>query len=88
MYPFMTLEDDTEITHSDMTDGRVKVYVETPCDKDCFHYATCYLPEETWEDVKGYDKEKLSQLSDIIHSEKHLIMEFAQSGGFLNASSF
>lgn len=27
MYPFMTLEDDTEITHSEMrSDGRVKVY--------------------------------------------------------------
>ena len=27
MYPFMTLNDDTEITHSEMLeDGRVKVY--------------------------------------------------------------
>ena len=31
MYPFMTLNDDTEITHSEMKeDGRVKVYIETP----------------------------------------------------------
>ena len=31
MYPFMTLNDDTEITHSEMrADGRVKVYIETP----------------------------------------------------------
>ena len=30
MYPFMTLNDDTEITHSEMKpDGRVKVYIET-----------------------------------------------------------
>ena len=29
MYPFMTLDDDTEIVHSDMLpDGRVKVYIE------------------------------------------------------------
>ena len=31
MYPFMTLNDDTEITHSEMKpDGKVKVYFETP----------------------------------------------------------
>ena len=29
MYPFMTLNDETEIVHSDMqNDGRVKVYIE------------------------------------------------------------
>lgn len=33
MYPYMTLNDDTEITHSEMKpDGRVKVYFETPDD--------------------------------------------------------
>ena len=38
MYPFMTLNDDTEITHSEMKpDGRVKVYIETPDEKDGFH---------------------------------------------------
>lgn len=31
MYPFMTLNDETEIVHSDMNaDGTVKVYIETP----------------------------------------------------------
>ena len=31
MYPYMTLNDDTEITHSEMyLDGKVKVYIETP----------------------------------------------------------
>ena len=42
IYPFMTLEDNTEITHTEMlTDGRVKVYVETPDAKDCFHSLVC-----------------------------------------------
>ena len=37
MYPFMTLEDDTEITHSEMKpDGKVKVYIETPDEKILF----------------------------------------------------
>lgn len=34
IYPFMTLEDDTEITHSEMQEnGEVKVYVETTDEK-------------------------------------------------------
>lgn len=43
MYPFLTLDDNTEIVHSEMLpDKRVKVYVEKPDEKDCFHSAVCY----------------------------------------------
>ena len=53
MYPYMTLRDDTEITHSEMkADGRVKVYIETPDEKDGFHHAVCWLPGYEWEDVQ------------------------------------
>ena len=38
MYPYVTFNDDTEITHSEMLpDDRVKVYIETPDLKDGFH---------------------------------------------------
>ena len=41
MYPFMTLNDDTEITHSEMKpDGKVKVYIETPDNIGGFHNAS------------------------------------------------
>ena len=44
MYPFMTLNDETEIVHSEMKmDGRVKVYIEKPDEKDGFHHATCWI---------------------------------------------
>jgi hypothetical protein len=36
MHPYMTLNEDTEIAHSEMKpDGRVKVYIETPNEKGC-----------------------------------------------------
>ena len=55
MYPFMTLNDDTEITHSEMkADGKVKVYIETPDEFGGFHNATCWLPDYRWEDIEGY----------------------------------
>ena len=42
MYPYMTLNDDTEITHSEMyPDGKVKVYIETPDETGGFHDAIC-----------------------------------------------
>lgn len=45
MYPYVTLDEDTEITHSEMyADGSVKVYIEKADEKDGFHHATCYLP--------------------------------------------
>ena len=52
MYPFMTLDDDTEIVHSEMKpDGRVKVYLEKPDAEDCFHSAVCWLPGYDWQEV-------------------------------------
>ncbi len=55
MYPFLTLIDNTEITHSEMKkDGSVKVYIETPDPKDFFHNAVCWLPEYRWEDSCHY----------------------------------
>ncbi len=89
MYPFMTLNDETEIVHSDMqTDGRVKVYIEKPDEKYCFRHATCWLPTYFWEDVVGFSETDIEYYQDIIRSTAHLIMEFAQKGGFENASGF
>lgn len=89
MYPFMTLDDETEIVHSEMSaDGRVKVYIEKPDEKDCFHHATCYLPEYIWEDIVGFTEEEMERYQEIVQSTAHLILEFSQKGGFANASNF
>ena len=80
MYPFMTLNDETEIVHSEMKDGIVKVYIETPDEKFCFKHATCYLPEKKWEDVYGYTDDELEYLKDVVYSESHLILESSQIG--------
>lgn len=89
MYPFMTLEDETEIVHSDMKeDGRVKVYIEKPDEKYCFRHATCWLPDYDWEDVYHFSQEDIRKFEEIIKSTAHLIMEFSQEGGFENASNF
>ncbi len=88
MYPFMTLDDNAEIVHSEMgKDGRVKVYIEKPDAKDGFHRATCYLPSYTWEDIFGFSDEEIDRYKKVIESTAHLIMEFSQKGGFSNAAN-
>ena len=87
MYPFLQIDGDTEIVHSDLLpSGEVKVYVEKPDAADGFHHASCFLPPYRWEDVVGFTAEEIARYQEVIESTAHLIMEFAQTGGFENAS--
>lgn len=87
MYPFMTLNDDTEITHSEMKeDGNVKVYIETPDEKDGFHSAVCWLPQYKWENIKGYSDAEMSFFKQLVRNNAHVILEFSQEGGVLDAT--
>lgn len=89
VYPFMTLDDGTEIVHSETKqDGRVKVYIEKPDPELCFRRATCWLPAYTWEDIEGFDGEQIERYDKLLHSMAHLIMEFAENGGFEYAAGF
>ncbi|MGN1202483.1 MAG: hypothetical protein ACI4RF_04250 [Eubacterium sp.] len=88
MYPFMTLNDNTEIVHSEMKpDGRVKVYIERPDEKLGFRHAACWLPEYKWEDIYAFSEEEIKGFQEIIESMAHLIMEFSQEGGFQCAAN-
>ncbi len=87
MYPFLTLDDGTEITHSELLpDEKVKIYIEKPDEKDCFHHMTCYLPDYKIEESYGFSKTEVEQLLQVVRSTAHLILEFSKEGGFENAS--
>ena len=89
MYQYLTLDDETEIVHSEMLEDRtVKVYIEKNDEKECFHHAVCFLPEYRWEDVFGFTKDELERYQRIIENNAHLIIELAENGGFDNASGF
>lgn len=84
MYPYLTLNDNTEITHSEMNaDGRVKVYIETPDEHGGFHNTTCYLPGYTWGNISGYSAVEIEYFKRLIRDNAHLILEFSQDGGVL-----
>ena len=69
MYPFLTLDDDTEIVHSEMKpDGTVKVYMERPDIKLVFCHATCYIPGYRWEDIVGFTQKDIDRFQEVIES--------------------
>ena len=88
-YPFLQLDDGTEIVHSEMLPGnQVRVYIEKPDASDGFHNAVCYLPEYRWENVNGFSQKELSDYQAIIESVAHLILEFSRQGGLEHAAGF
>ena len=88
IYPFLTLDDETEIVHSEvLPDGEVQVYIEKPDEKDGFHNASCWLPSYRWENVSGFSEKELAYYQSVIESTAHLILRFAKDGGFENAAS-
>lgn len=91
LYPFMTLNDNTEIVHSEILncDGkeRVKVCIERPI-YEGFQSIECYLPEYEWRNNQGFTDEDVRQFQELLESTAHIIIELAREGGLENASNF
>jgi len=88
MYPFMQLDDNTEIVHSELlSNDKVKVYIEKPV-YGGFKSAVCYLPEYEWVEITGFTDDEINKYHRIIESTAHLIIRFAGEGGFDNAAGF
>ena len=67
VFPFLTLDGDTEFVHSEMKpDGRVRVDVERPDAEICFKTASCWLPDYTWENVRGFPSDELACFQSAI----------------------
>lgn len=91
LYPFMTLEDNTEIVHSESyvedDKEKVKVCIEQPV-YGGFHAAQCVLPDYEWKNIQGFSKEEIANYQKVIASLAHIIIQLAREGGFDNAASF
>ena len=84
LYPFMTLNDGTEIVHSETleTDGKetVEVRIEKPV-YGGFHSAVCWLPEYRWENITGFSSEDIKNFQELLESISHIILQLARDGG-------
>lgn len=85
MYPFMTLNDNTEIVHSETLekDGKEQVHVliEKPVFEG-FHSASCWLPEYKWDKIDGFSQEEIRYFQEFLESVAHIIIQLAREGGF------
>ena len=87
MYPYLTLDDETEIVHSEMlSDNTVKVYIEKPDEKDGFHFASCFLPKYEWREIFGFTEDEIKRYQSIIANNAHMLIELSQKEGIDNAS--
>jgi hypothetical protein len=89
MYPYLTLDEDTEIVHSDMDEnGHVKVYIEQADEADGFHSAVCMLPSYEWRDIVGFTDDEIKRFQQLVENNAHIILELSQCGGIDNAAGF
>ena len=85
-YTYVSFPDETEITYNDIdNDGNVVVRIETPVDGG-FNSLGCILPSYEVTEVKGYSSHEVEALMEFLRRNAHLIIEFARTGGFENAS--
>ena len=89
--PFMTLNDNTEIVHSEsyMENGReqVRVEIEKPVEGG-FASAECILPDYHWNNIEKFTDADIEKLQELLQSVAHIIMQLAREVGFDNASGF
>lgn len=91
LYPFMTLDDGTEIVHSEAMDiggkEKVKVVFEKPI-YGGFKHAECWLPDYKWENIEGYTDQEIKELQSVVKDLSAVIISLAREGGFDNAAGF
>ena len=77
-YPYMTFDDETEVTHSKMgKDGTVRVSIETPTG-DGFKSLLFTLPGGDWVN-RGYSDNEVKHWKAFMQNNAHLIMESART---------
>mgnify|MGYP000965643690 CR=1 FL=1 len=88
LYPFMTLNDGTEIVYSSPIQNgnqeQVKVQIETPVENG-FKSATCILPGYLWTN-NGYSEMEMASLKELVKSTAHLLIRFSHEGGILSVT--
>lgn len=84
LYPYMTLADETEISHTQQLDKNgvlcVEVHFERPTDSG-FDTARCELPSYTWLTRTGFSDDEIKKFEEFLRYNAHLIFRFANEGG-------
>lgn len=84
MYPYITLADETDITHSHIIDdngiNKIEVHFERPTDNG-FDTARCSLPAYNWIKRDGFTDEEIQLFEQLLRNNAHLLYRYAENGG-------
>jgi hypothetical protein len=84
MYPFITLDDETQIVHSHLIDengiNTVYVHFERPKENG-FDTARCRLPTYEWVARSGFTADEMKIFETIVRGGAHLFYKYAEAGG-------
>ena len=84
MYPYITLSDETEISHSQILerDGvqEIEVHFERATE-DGFDSARCILPHYKWKFKDGFTPQEISFFEELLRNNAHLLYRYAAQGG-------
>ena len=84
MYPYITLNDGTLITHSHLKEENglkiVNVHFERPIDGG-FDMARCSLPSYEWIIRDGYTDEEIAKFERFLRRAAHSFYKYAEMGG-------
>lgn len=84
MYSYITLSDETEITHSHIVERNarkeVEVHFERPTENG-FDFARCILPTYEWVKKEGYSDTEIQFFEKLLQHNAHLFYKYAEEGG-------
>ena len=84
MYPYITLADETVITHSHLLysgdEKSVEVHFERPKPYG-FDMARCVLPSYKWIIRDGYTDEEIALFERLLKDGSHSFFKYAKMGG-------
>ena len=84
MYPYITLSDDTLITHSHLMENNgaktVEVHFERPIPYG-FDMARCSLPSYEWIIREGFTDDEILSFEKLLHDGAHTFFKYAEIGG-------
>lgn len=84
MYPYLTLADGIEITHSHLIEREGTSIVEVHFERaipDGFQSARCQLPDYTWKYNDGFSAEQIDFFEELLRHNAHLFFRYASEGG-------
>lgn len=84
MYPYLTLADETKITHSHLMEQDGICVVEVHFERaipNGFQSARCQLPQHKWKLNDGFSDQDIIFFEELLRHNAHLFFRYASQGG-------